>query len=187
MRTWLNSSINDEFTMPGQGSRSPRLVNTRAHAAQEAPRCSSAKADPCSARHDRGCVDAQSSSSPRTCCPPCVPFVELNLGDEEAWEIGLTCGGTIEVSSSRWPASTGARASHTGKGGGPAIVTRSTARWARRSWCSTTARCRDARDKALDESFTREAREAYRRPVVAHASVDNVRAFVECSRRQPCC
>src|SRR4029453_7296310 len=24
-------------------------------------------------------------------------LLELNLGDEEAWEIGLTCGGTIEV------------------------------------------------------------------------------------------
>ena len=45
-----------------------------------------------------GCVDAQvieeaedvlSSNRPR--------LLELNLGDEEAWEIGLTCGGTIEV------------------------------------------------------------------------------------------
>src|SRR5262249_1790180 len=45
-----------------------------------------------------GCVDAQvieesadvlGRNSPR--------LLELNLGDEEAWEIGLTCGGTIEV------------------------------------------------------------------------------------------
>jgi xanthine dehydrogenase accessory factor len=45
-----------------------------------------------------GCVDAQvieesagvlGSNEPR--------LLELNLGDEEAWEIGLTCGGTIEV------------------------------------------------------------------------------------------
>ncbi len=45
-----------------------------------------------------GCVDAQviersgevlASRRPR--------LLELNLGDEEAWEIGLTCGGTIEV------------------------------------------------------------------------------------------
>ena len=45
-----------------------------------------------------GCVDAQvieqtedvlSTNRPR--------LLELNLGDEEAWEIGLTCGGTIEV------------------------------------------------------------------------------------------
>src|SRR5690242_21142225 len=45
-----------------------------------------------------GCVDAQvieesadvlGSNAPR--------LLELNLGDEEAWEIGLTCGGTIEV------------------------------------------------------------------------------------------
>jgi xanthine dehydrogenase accessory factor len=45
-----------------------------------------------------GCVDAQvieqsadvlGSNAPR--------LLELDLGDEEAWEIGLTCGGTIEV------------------------------------------------------------------------------------------
>ena len=45
-----------------------------------------------------GCVDAQvieesedvlNSGRPR--------LLEMNLGDEEAWEIGLTCGGTIEV------------------------------------------------------------------------------------------
>src|SRR5262245_43633519 len=45
-----------------------------------------------------GCVDAQvmaeaedvlTASSPR--------LLELSLGDEDAWEIGLTCGGTIEV------------------------------------------------------------------------------------------
>ena len=45
-----------------------------------------------------GCVDAQvieqsagvlGANSPR--------LIEMDLGDEEAWEIGLTCGGTIEV------------------------------------------------------------------------------------------
>src|SRR5918996_2677355 len=45
-----------------------------------------------------GCVDAQvieqaedvlTSNRPR--------LLEMNLGDEDAWEIGLTCGGTIEV------------------------------------------------------------------------------------------
>ncbi len=45
-----------------------------------------------------GCVDAEvmaeaedvlAASSPR--------LLELSLGDEDAWEIGLTCGGTIEV------------------------------------------------------------------------------------------
>ena len=29
-------------------------------------------------------------------------LLELNLGDEEAWEIGLTCGGTIEVFMRAW-------------------------------------------------------------------------------------
>src|SRR5882672_11077694 len=45
-----------------------------------------------------GCVDARviehaaevlGNSGPR--------LLEMQLGDEEAWEIGLTCGGTIEV------------------------------------------------------------------------------------------
>ncbi len=45
-----------------------------------------------------GCVDAQvieeSSDVLQTMRPR---LLELNLGDEDAWEIGLTCGGTIEV------------------------------------------------------------------------------------------
>jgi xanthine dehydrogenase accessory factor len=45
-----------------------------------------------------GCVDAQvieESASVLTAQKP--RLLELDLGDEEAWEIGLTCGGTIEV------------------------------------------------------------------------------------------
>ena len=45
-----------------------------------------------------GCVDAQviqESSDVLTTMRP--RLLELDLGDEEAWEIGLTCGGTIEV------------------------------------------------------------------------------------------
>ena len=45
-----------------------------------------------------GCVDAQviqESSDVLTSMRP--RLLELDLGDEEAWEIGLTCGGTIEV------------------------------------------------------------------------------------------
>ena len=45
-----------------------------------------------------GCVDAQvieESDDVLTAMRP--RLLELNLGDEEAWEIGLTCGGTIEV------------------------------------------------------------------------------------------
>ena len=45
-----------------------------------------------------GCVDAQVIEESAGVLGQNAPrLLELNLGDEEAWEIGLTCGGTIEV------------------------------------------------------------------------------------------
>jgi xanthine dehydrogenase accessory factor len=45
-----------------------------------------------------GCVDAQVIEESADVLGQNLPrLLELNLGDEEAWEIGLTCGGTIEV------------------------------------------------------------------------------------------
>ena len=45
-----------------------------------------------------GCVDAQVIEEAEDALSSMRPrLLELNLGDEEAWEIGLTCGGTIEV------------------------------------------------------------------------------------------
>src|SRR5712691_4853763 len=45
-----------------------------------------------------GCVDAQVIEESADVLDRNAPrLLELNLGDEEAWEIGLTCGGTIEV------------------------------------------------------------------------------------------
>jgi xanthine dehydrogenase accessory factor len=45
-----------------------------------------------------GCVDAQVIEESEGVLVRNAPrLLELNLGDEEAWEIGLTCGGTIEV------------------------------------------------------------------------------------------
>jgi xanthine dehydrogenase accessory factor len=45
-----------------------------------------------------GCVDAQVIEHAAEVLATRRPrLLELNLGDEEAWEIGLTCGGTIEV------------------------------------------------------------------------------------------
>jgi len=45
-----------------------------------------------------GCVDAQVIEEAEDALNSMRPrLLELNLGDEEAWEIGLTCGGTIEV------------------------------------------------------------------------------------------
>src|SRR5262249_30389399 len=45
-----------------------------------------------------GCVDAQVIEESASVLSAHKPrLLELNLGDEDAWEIGLTCGGTIEV------------------------------------------------------------------------------------------
>src|SRR3989338_4381368 len=45
-----------------------------------------------------GCVDAQVIEEAEDALRGMSPRLrEMNLGDEEAWEIGLTCGGTIEV------------------------------------------------------------------------------------------
>ena len=45
-----------------------------------------------------GCVDAQVIEESADVLGANQPrLLELDLGDEEAWEIGLTCGGTIEV------------------------------------------------------------------------------------------
>src|SRR3989304_1276193 len=43
-----------------------------------------------------GCVDAQVIEESEDVLASRAPrLLELSLGDEEAWEIGLTCGGTI--------------------------------------------------------------------------------------------
>src|SRR5436309_9885517 len=45
-----------------------------------------------------GCVDAQVMAEAADVLTQAAPrLLELSLGDEDAWEIGLTCGGTIEV------------------------------------------------------------------------------------------
>ena len=45
-----------------------------------------------------GCVDAQVIEESADVLGRNAPrLIEMNLGDEDAWEIGLTCGGTIEV------------------------------------------------------------------------------------------
>jgi xanthine dehydrogenase accessory factor len=45
-----------------------------------------------------GCVDAEVMAEAEDVLAGRRPrLLELNLGDEDAWEIGLTCGGTIEV------------------------------------------------------------------------------------------
>src|SRR5678815_1812693 len=80
-----------------------------------------------------GCVDAQVMEEAADVLATMRPrLLEMNLGDEEAWEIGLTCGGTIEVfvePMSGADTDAGARLhararAHVGAGGRAAIVTR---------------------------------------------------------------
>ncbi len=48
-----------------------------------------------------GCVDAQVIEESEDVLATMRPrLLELNLGDEEAWEIGLTCGGTSPITKS---------------------------------------------------------------------------------------
>src|SRR5437899_10765765 len=73
-----------------------------------------------------GCVDAQVIEETADVLDKNRPrLLELNLGDEEAWEIGLTCGGTIEVFGEPLSADFVHRArAHTGKAGRAASISR---------------------------------------------------------------
>src|SRR5438105_11814812 len=115
-----------------------------------------------------GCVDAQvieqtedvlSTNRPR--------LLELNLGDEEAWEIGLTCGGTIEVFVE--PLAVGGAdanttlyervRAHAAKGGRSAVVTRlEGADAGKLVLLDDGTRLGTLGDAFLDDRFTAEAR-----------------------------
>ena len=83
-----------------------------------------------------GCVDAEVMAEAKDVLAASRPkLLSLDLGDEDAWEIGLTCGGTIEVfvepvALGEHPASDGALAlyekvrAHVAAGGSAAILTR---------------------------------------------------------------
>src|SRR5919198_101577 len=81
-----------------------------------------------------GCVDAQVLEESADVLKTMRPrLLELDLGDEEAWEIGLTCGGTIEVfvePLALGPSDDATAAlyervrAHAGRGGRGAIITR---------------------------------------------------------------
>jgi xanthine dehydrogenase accessory factor len=83
-----------------------------------------------------GCVDAEVMAQAEDVLQGSRPkLLSLDLGDEDAWEIGLTCGGTIEVfvepvALGQGPADSGALAlyekvrAHVATGGSAAILTR---------------------------------------------------------------
>src|SRR5881296_2935286 len=129
-----------------------------------------------------GCVDAQvieqtedvlSTNRPR--------LLELNLGDEEAWEIGLTCGGTIEVFVEPLSSDLLERVrAHTGKGGRAAIVTRLDGPVGSKILVLDDGTITGSfGNAALDEPFTRAAREAMTAGASRTLLLENTRAFVE--------
>jgi xanthine dehydrogenase accessory factor len=138
-----------------------------------------------------GCVDAQVIEESADVLGTNAPrLLELNLGDEEAWEIGLTCGGTIEVFVE--PVTFGraddatlafyekARA-HAETGGRAAIVTRLDPphNGAKLLLLDGGGREGTLGDAFLDQRFEAEAREAMAAGKSRTLFLENVRAFAE--------
>jgi xanthine dehydrogenase accessory factor len=138
-----------------------------------------------------GCVDAQVVEESADVLGKNAPrLLELNLGDEEAWEIGLTCGGTIEVFVE--PVALGktddvtltyyekARA-RAESGGRAAIVTRLDAphNGAKLLLFERGDREGTLGDSFLDERFAAEGRRALVAGKSQTLFLENVRAFAE--------
>jgi xanthine dehydrogenase accessory factor len=137
-----------------------------------------------------GCVDAQVIEESADVLQTMQPrLLELNLGDEEAWEIGLTCGGTIEVFVE--PLALGqtddagaalyerARA-HAAGGARGAIVTRLDGRVGAKVLVLDDGTVEGTLgDERLDARFVREARAAMEGGASRTVLLDDVRAFVE--------
>ncbi|MGH7385000.1 MAG: XdhC family protein, partial [Candidatus Rokuibacteriota bacterium] len=138
-----------------------------------------------------GCVDAQVIEESADVLDKNAPrLLELNLGDEEAWEIGLTCGGTIEVFVE--PVTLGetddttlayyekARA-HSEQGGRAAIVTRLDPpnHGAKLLLFDHGDREGTLGDAFLDQRFAEEARQVLASGKSRTLFLENVRAFAE--------
>jgi xanthine dehydrogenase accessory factor len=135
-----------------------------------------------------GCVDAQVLEESADVLATMRPrLLELNLGDEEAWEIGLTCGGTIEVFVEPLAVGEGdANTSlyervreHTVHGGRGAVVTRLEGPPGKLVVLDDGTRLGTLGDAFLDERFAAEARLVLEGGVSRTVFLENVRAFVE--------
>jgi xanthine dehydrogenase accessory factor len=141
-----------------------------------------------------GCVDARVIEEAGDVLGRMRPqLLEMNLGDEEAWEIGLTCGGTIEVFMEPValdrPDDATARLyervrEHAARGGRGALVTRLDGA-APDSVGAKLLVLDDGTAEGtlgeafLDQRFTAEAREAMGRGTSRTLLLEGVRAFVE--------
>jgi xanthine dehydrogenase accessory factor len=135
-----------------------------------------------------GCVDAQVIEEAEDVLNTMRPrLLALNLGDEEAWEIGLTCGGTIEVFVEPLaldrPGDAAARFyerahTHARNGGRGAIVTR--LEGAGKLLVLDDGTVEGTFGEAfLDERFVAEAREAVAAGASRTLFLEGVRAFAE--------
>jgi xanthine dehydrogenase accessory factor len=128
-----------------------------------------------------GCVDAQViEESARVLEDKRPRLLELNLGDEEAWEIGLTCGGTIEVfveplTLDRYEQ---VRA-HAARGGQGALVSRLDDEGSKLLVFDDGRVEGSLGDRFLDDRFAAEAREAMGRGTSQTVFLEGVRAFIE--------
>jgi len=136
-----------------------------------------------------GCVDAQVIEESEDVLSSMRPrLLEMNLGDEDAWEIGLTCGGTIEVFveplALDGSPDVGARMyervrEHARRGGHGAIVTRLDGPGGKLLVLDDGATEGTLGDAFLDQRFAAEAREAMTAGKSRTLFLENVRAFAE--------
>ena len=127
-----------------------------------------------------GCVDAQVIEETADVLDKNRPrLLELNLGDEEAWEIGLTCGGTIEVLVEPLTPELYVKVrEHAARDGHAAIVTRldSGAKLLLLDDGTSEGTLGEA---FLDERFGAEARDAMAAGLSRTLVLEGVRAFLE--------
>ena len=143
-----------------------------------------------------GCVDAQVIEESADVLTTNAPrLLELDLGDEEAWEIGLTCGGTIEVfvepvtldqtgrDRCAFYERARAHAEAGGRGRGRHPPRRPTAP----SSCSRRRHRRGhpRRSRSSTDRFVAEAQEAMRPGKSRTLFLEGVRVFVEVIARRP--
>ncbi len=137
-----------------------------------------------------GCVDAQVIEQSEDVLQTMRPrLLEMNLGDEDAWEIGLTCGGTIEVFVEPIaPDGQGDAAmrlyerarTHAAAGHAGAVVTRLDGEPGRKLLVLDDGVLEGTLGApVLDERFTGEARAALQAGVSRTLSLEGTRAFVE--------
>src|SRR2546427_3538421 len=136
-----------------------------------------------------GCVDAKVIEESEDVLSTMRPRVrEMNLGDEDAWEIGLACGGPMEVLVEPigldGPPEVGAGMyervrEHARRGGHGAIVTRLDGPGGKLLVLDDGTAEGTVGDAFLDERFTAEARDAITRGGSRALFLEGVRGFVE--------